>query len=131
MRIALAVYIVVFGAAGAWSVIPDDPRTPLLERIAEAVSFLVLCFGMIMFLLGRPAPGGRGLWLGVTFAACAAELLVVVIDRRRTMREELVKAEDVVGMQRLVRINDLAMAAFFLPAVSVNVAYAFKQGFLA
>jgi hypothetical protein len=48
MRIALAVYIVVFGAAGAWSVIPDDPpascilgrRSSPIAPAAQAVSTL-------------------------------------------------------------------------------------------
>lgn len=124
MRIAIGIYLAVFTLAGLWSVVPDDPRTPILERVAEALAFLVLAFGMLLFLLERPVPGGAASWLAVTALATIIELSVVLVDRKRTIRAELLTTANPARMQRFFRVNDLAVAAFFLPASFLNIRYA-------
>jgi multisubunit Na+/H+ antiporter MnhB subunit len=120
VRLALVAYLIVFAAAGVGSVVPDDSKDPLHERIAEAVAFFVLTFGMLWYLLGRPAPGGPIVWMAATAGACLVEFLVVLNDRRRTTRAELAEAGESTEIQRLIRATDVLVAAFFLPAVIIN-----------
>lgn len=120
MRVALGLYMVLFVAAGVWSLVPDDSKDPLHERIGEAVAFFVLTFGMLWYLLGRPAPGGPIVWMAATAGACLVEFLVVLNDRRRTTRAELAEAGESTEIQRIIRATDVLVAVFFLPAVIIN-----------
>jgi hypothetical protein len=53
-----------------------------------------------------------------------AELLVIVRDRSREYRAELVKTGSAEGIRRLFQINDFFVALFFLPAIVINLKHA-------
>ena len=111
-------YLVLFLAAGAYSAISDWQEVPTLALVGEIAAVVVLAAGVLFSLLQvslRP----QILWLLPASLACLAELGIIVRDRRRTVESESLSRRDAFA-------TDLLSALFFLPAVVINVRYAFR-----
>jgi hypothetical protein len=125
VSIALWLYLALFAAGGAWSAWSDRAITAAVEVAAEAVAILVLSAGMLFFLLGISSPGGNHLWLFPVALACASELLVVYLDRARTVRGARAAGEQ--NLEAKIRFTDVAAILLFVPAIGVNMSYALSH----
>jgi hypothetical protein len=126
MTYVLVAYIVVFGVATAGLVVadrtlvPPDERDPPLESLLDLIMAAVLLAGMIFVAASVESPPLKIVWKPLAVATTAYAVVSNLRGRKQALRDP-----QLVGDRSSVLSTDIGTLVLLVPAVLMNLYYAF------